>query len=102
MDDRVSLILYRVLQESLTNVVRHSEATKVFVYLNVSKTRVILKIEDNGKGIEEKEINSLTSMGITGIKERVASISGKITIEGKKNKGTIISVQVPLKNKLNV
>jgi PAS domain S-box-containing protein len=99
IDDRISLILYRVLQESLTNVVRHAEATVVKVGLNVTKNEAILSIEDNGKGIEEKKINALTSMGITGIKERVASVSGKVNIHGKNNKGTTVLVQIPLKFK---
>lgn len=99
INDRTSLILYRVLQESLTNVVRHSGATTVKVSLNVTNNEAVLSIEDNGKGIDAAKINALTSMGITGIKERVASVSGKVTIYGKKNKGTTVLVKVPLKNK---
>jgi PAS domain S-box-containing protein len=99
IDDRISLILYRVLQESLTNVVRHSGAARVAVELKEEKSNVKLRIEDNGKGIEEDKIISLTSMGITGIRERVASVNGKAVIKGKKNKGTTILVHVPVKYK---
>jgi PAS domain S-box-containing protein len=99
INDRISLILYRVLQESLTNVVRHAEATIVKVSLNVTKNEAVLSIEDNGKGIEAKKLNALTSMGITGIKERVSSVSGKVNIHGKKNKGTTVLVLIPLKFK---
>jgi PAS domain S-box-containing protein len=96
IDDRISLILYRVLQESLTNVVRHSGASKVYINLFVNTNKAEMTIEDNGKGIEEGKLNSLTSMGITGIKERVASVSGTLNIHGKKNRGTRIKIQVPL------
>jgi PAS domain S-box-containing protein len=99
IDDRISLILYRVLQESLTNVVRHSEASRVEIDLREGNNNIILRIVDNGKGIEDDKINSLTSMGLIGIKERVASVNGKAVIKGKKNKGTSILVRIPIKHK---
>jgi signal transduction histidine kinase len=99
IDDNISLILFRVLQESLTNVVRHSEATVVEIYLRQIRNKIDLFIKDNGKGIDEDKINSISSMGITGIKERVKSVSGNVIIKGEKNAGTIIEVQIPLKKK---
>jgi PAS domain S-box-containing protein len=102
IDDRISLILYRVLQESLTNVVRHSGASKVSVELMVIKKVVNLTIEDNGIGVMYKKRSSFSSLGITGIKERVAGVKGKVVINGKKNHGTIISVEVPLLFKPNL
>ena len=102
IDDNISLILFRVLQESLTNIVRHSEATVVEIYLRQIRNKIDLFIKDNGKGIEEDKISSISSMGITGIKERVKSVSGNIIIKGEKNIGTIIDVQIPLKKKLAI
>jgi PAS domain S-box-containing protein len=99
IDDNISLILFRVLQESLTNVARHSEATVVEIYLRQIRNKIDLFIKDNGKGIDEDKINSISSMGITGIKERVKSVSGNVIIKGEKNAGTIIEVQIPLKKK---
>jgi signal transduction histidine kinase len=97
IDDRISLILYRVLQESLTNVVRHSGASRVNVKLTVNTKKAKLTIEDNGKGIDENTIDLVTSMGITGIRESVASVSGTLIIHGEKNRGTRITIQIPLK-----
>jgi PAS domain S-box-containing protein len=102
IDDRISLILYRVLQESLTNAIRHSGASVVNVELCIKNEKVLLTIKDNGKGIEDEESNSLTSMGISGIKERVASVSGKVVIKGKKDHGTTVSVLIPLVYNLKV
>jgi signal transduction histidine kinase len=99
IDDNISLILFRVLQESLTNIVRHSEATVVEIYLRQISNKIDLLIKDNGKGIEESKLSSLSSMGITGIKERIKSVSGNVIIKGEKDTGTIIEVQIPLKKR---
>jgi PAS domain S-box-containing protein len=96
ISDNISLMLYRILQESLTNVARHSEATVVEVNIKEAKNRLELLINDNGIGFDEDKVNSLTSLGIIGIKERVRSVNGKISIKGKKGHGTIIKVSIPI------
>jgi PAS domain S-box-containing protein len=102
IDDRLSLILYRVLQESLTNIARHSGASTVEVNLAWLKNKIEMVIKDNGKGIDPEKVNSLSSMGIAGIKERVKSVRGVVRITGEKDTGTRIVVSIPLhKNGLN-
>jgi PAS domain S-box-containing protein len=96
IDDRLALILYRILQESLTNIARHSGASKADVNLYVLKNKIELIIKDDGTGIENKKVNSLKSMGIAGIKERVKSVDGKMTIIGVHGSGTMITVEIPL------
>jgi signal transduction histidine kinase len=96
IDKRISLILYRILQESLTNIARHSQASAARVKLRLLRTKIELQINDNGKGIDEDEVNSLTSMGIAGLKERVNSVSGRLLIKGEKGFGTSIKVSIPL------
>jgi PAS domain S-box-containing protein len=96
LDDRQSLILYRILQESLTNVARHSAAKTVEVNLRNLNKKVEMLITDDGIGIETSKVNSLKSMGIAGIKERVKSVLGKMTIIGEKGKGTKIKISIPL------
>jgi PAS domain S-box-containing protein len=101
IDDSISLLLYRVLQESLTNIVRHSEASVAEIRLNIVSNKIEMQIADNGKGIAENEINSSTSMGILGIKERIRSVNGKVSIKGEKGTGTTIKISVPYKSKKN-
>ena len=101
IDDRISLILYRVLQESLTNIIRHSEASVAEIILGNSKSRIELTVKDNGVGIDKEIINSIRSMGIAGLRERVRSANGTMTIIGKKGSGTRIKVSIPLKKKMN-
>jgi len=96
IDNQISLILLRILQESLTNIIRHSEATLVVVDLRMIKRRIKMTIKDNGKGIDEEKIKSLTSMGITGIVERIRSVNGNISIKGFKDTGTVLNMSIPL------
>jgi PAS domain S-box-containing protein len=98
IDTQLSLVIYRILQESLTNIIRHSHASFTEIRLNLINDKVEMIIRDNGKGIEEEKINSLKSMGIAGINERVKSVSGKLDIEGKKGAGTTVKVSIPIKN----
>jgi PAS domain S-box-containing protein len=96
ISDQVLLILFRVLQESLTNIIRHSEATFINVDLRMKMKKVELTIADNGKGIVEEKIYSPASMGITGIIERIRSVSGNISIKGIKDKGTVLKISIPI------
>ena len=62
----------------------------------MTKMKIKLKIEDNGKGIEDEKINSFSSMGITGIIERIRSVNGIVYLKGFKGKGTVLNVSIPL------
>jgi signal transduction histidine kinase len=98
IDKRISLTLYRILQESLTNIARHSKASAAEVKLRLVKNKIELQIKDNGRGINEDELHSLTSVGIAGLKEKVNSAGGRLLIKGKKGSGTSIKVSIPLKS----
>ena len=80
----------------MTNIARHSGASTADVNLYVLKNKVELIIKDDGTGIEKNKINSLKSMGIAGINERVKSVNGKIAISGVHGSGTMIRVIIPL------
>jgi PAS domain S-box-containing protein len=95
-EDRISLILYRLFQESLTNITRHSQATETEVILQILWNKVEMNINDNGIGISKELVSSLKSMGIAGMKERVKLVNGKITIGCKKGLGTRIKIIIPL------
>ena len=99
IDDHISLILYRVFQESITNVVRHSEASVVEIVLIFKENLITLSIYDNGIGIDEDKINSIKSLGIAGLRERVRSVGGTLLIIGNTGAGTRIKVSIPLKKK---
>jgi PAS domain S-box-containing protein len=91
-----SLIIFRILQESLTNIARHSKATLISISLMQLVENLCFIIADNGVGITEAEINSKKSFGIIGMKERSASLGGKFEIHPGKDGGTIIKCLFPL------
>jgi PAS domain S-box-containing protein len=92
-----SVNMFRIFQESLTNILRHSNATNVAICLNSNKIETAIKISDNGKGVSDKEILSSISYGIQGMKERARLSGGEITILGIPGKGTTIHVSIPNK-----
>ncbi len=96
LDSERSTAIFRIFQETLTNITRHANATKVKVNLLKKGNRLELKIKDNGKGISEEKISDSKSLGLVGIQERVHFLGGTITIKGIQGKGTTIAVSIPL------
>lgn len=90
------ITIYRILQESLTNVVRHAEAKRVNITLKKVDNNLVLAIADNGKGIPESDKKSMKSFGLIGMRERASSINADLEIESKLNKGTTVTLTVPL------
>ena len=91
-----SIAIFRVLQESLTNIVRHANATKIKISLKLAADDLVLEVEDNGIGIKNSDIVNPKSIGILGMKERVLVLGGDLKIRGIPKKGTIVSVKLPL------
>ena len=96
--NEISTALFRILQEALTNVVQHSESNTVRVDLTVDESRVSLTVNDNGKGITDDEINSPTSLGLLGMRERVEFLQGSFSIAGQAGRGTTIRASIPVKS----
>jgi len=90
--------LFRIFQETLTNVARHSRADLVTTRLTVSGGQVILAVQDNGRGITPEEMAKRSSLGLLGMRERVLSLGGSIEIEGKPGAGTLVRVSVPVEH----
>ena len=86
--------LYRIAQEALTNVVKHSQADSVNVTLYYGKNRFKMKVQDNGIGFETEKVVEGGGLGIRGIKERVQRMNGKLYVESIINKGTILVVTI--------
>lgn len=88
--------IFRIYQESLTNVLRHSGATEVDALLIEKKGRIVLAIRDNGVGISEQQKNAPLSYGIIGMRERAYALGGKMKICGLPEIGTVVLVRIPL------
>jgi len=96
IDKNRSIAVYRVVQEAITNVIRHAKATKVSVKIRKRKKELLIEIMDNGVGITEKKLNSMNSYGIRGMKERAIFLNGSFQINTKKGAGTTINFSLPL------
>jgi signal transduction histidine kinase len=88
--------LYRILQEALTNVARHASATRVDVSLEEEQDCVCLRIQDNGRGVTEGEVNGPESFGLLGMRERALLYSGDFSIQGTPGQGTTVAIRLPL------
>lgn len=95
-----STAVYRIIQEALTNVVRHSNASRVEIRLQEIGGDVFVEISDDGRGITAEEVNSPTSIGLIGIRERAAMIGGSADFEGIAGRGTIVSVHIPASDRV--
>ncbi len=88
--------LFRIFQESITNVTRHSEARSVCVDLVKENGMLVLKVRDDGKGFDRKIAEGKRTLGILGMKERAEMMGGRFTVESSAGKGTAVTVIVPL------
>ncbi len=92
----VSTCLYRVAQESLQNIAKHSRAQMIAIRLGFKKGAVLLTIRDDGAGFDVKTIKRNGGLGLISMKERAHSINGKLTITGRVGHGTQITLEAPL------
>ncbi|HET6515588.1 MAG TPA: ATP-binding protein [Thermodesulfovibrionales bacterium] len=95
LDRDRSTAIFRIFQEALTNVMRHAEATKVRASFSQSDGKVVLTIEDNGKGISEEDILKPRSFGLIGMRERARLLGGEVEISGVPSEGTVIRITIP-------
>jgi signal transduction histidine kinase len=98
-DKNETTIIFRILQEILTNIARHSKAGNVTVSVKKEDKLFLLKVSDDGVGFKSKDCNINGSLGLLGMKERALSIGGDLRIESAPGKGTTITLLV---GKINV
>jgi signal transduction histidine kinase len=90
--------VFRIIQEALTNVARHAQATKVVIHLWKHKGQLVVEIEDDGKGITEEEMINPKSFGIFGMFERSHCLGGRLIIRRGETGGTVITLRLPLED----
>ena len=92
----VATTVFRIFQEILTNVARHSRATRVDIELTLTEDRVGLEVVDNGVGIGDEDVTGKKSLGLLGMHERALLFGGEVHVSGKPGEGTRVSVNIPL------
>ena len=94
----VSTSIFRIFQESLTNIVKHANATLVIVKLEVKNNTLFLQVRDNGRGFDPKIVMTKNSFGIIGMRERTNLMNGTVLIDSEPGNGTIVTLSIPVNN----
>jgi two-component system, NarL family, sensor histidine kinase UhpB len=94
--EKAAIALFRITQEAMTNVARHSRASKVRVSLEERGDAIILEVRDDGVGITRAQAEDPCAFGLMGIRERVRELGGEVSIRGDEGRGTVVSVSIPL------
>lgn len=98
LENSLELTIFRIIQELITNVIKHADATEATVHLTNHEDSINIMVEDNGRGFNPSQITKTNKgMGISSIDKRIEHLDGKLTIESEKNKGTNVIIDVPLK-----
>jgi len=100
IDPDCSTAIFRISQEALTNVSRHAKASRVVISLKEENNALVLKINDDGKGIKPDEVFAPSSLGLMGMRERIRPFGGELNIVGSQKKGTTLTVTLPFKRLL--
>lgn len=94
-DQDLNTAFFRIFQETLTNVIRHANATRVDVRFVETGNFLVLVVKDNGRGISDPEIHNTRSIGLLGMRERAALLRGEVRLRGEPGKGTTVTVRIP-------
>lgn len=96
LDAERSTAVFRIFQETLTNVTRHAEATRVDVRLVKTNAELLLEIRDNGKGFDTKQVLPRQSLGLLGMRERALVLGGVFTVNSRPGEGTTVTMRIPV------
>ena len=94
LTEEIKLTIYRIVQEALTNIAKHSQSTEVNLKVQTFPKRLHLFIEDNGRGFNPEQ--NTTGFGLQGISERVVALNGNIKIDSSFGCGCTIAIDIPL------
>jgi signal transduction histidine kinase len=98
MENRVGasteIMLYRIIQELINNIIKHASATEAIIQFNRDGNRLSITVEDNGRGFDTMEAAEKRSMGIETVKSRVDYLNGKMSIDSRKDIGTTVMIDL--------
>ena len=95
LENSLELTIFRIVQELITNVIKHAEATEASIHITNHEESLNIIVEDNGKGFNTKNITKKSGMGIHSIDKRIENLGGNVTIESELNKGTTVIIDIP-------
>lgn len=95
LGETLNINLYRIVQESVNNAIKHAQATELNIHLGVSDAQLTLQIQDNGKGMDIDAVDQSNHFGLLGIRERVQGLHGQFSVVSKLGQGTTINISIP-------
>lgn len=98
LNEEKAVVLFRIVQESINNVLKHAQASKVNISMKMESDNYVLEIADNGKGFDYAESREVNSLGLIGVKERAIMLGGEACISSSQGNGTLIRVRIPVSN----
>jgi signal transduction histidine kinase len=102
LDTLVENTLYRTIQEIVNNTIKHARASRLFIQVTQGTDEISLMAEDDGTGFDMAQVNKNTSRGLEHLKSRIDNLNGTLDIDSAPGRGTIISIFIPIKPKINV
>ena len=101
LDKRVSIYVFRIMQETLNNVVKHARATVVYVHLSCSDEFLSVRVADNGIGMDPAPVMKNMGNGLSNIRERIRLLKGNLQIKSNPQQGTTIHTEIPINNSIH-
>jgi signal transduction histidine kinase len=95
LDRKIASTIYRTIQESLSNIAKHANATHVVVELTVDSGYITVRVTDDGKGLSPDAFQKTDSFGLTGMRERTTALNGNMILESREDSGTVVQVRLP-------
>jgi PAS domain S-box-containing protein len=96
VDETVATAAYRIAQEALTNVARHAAAGRAEVNLKLVGQKLILLVNDDGRGFDSSKLSEVQTLGLAGMRERAMLVGGELVVESQPGQGTLVRLQIPL------
>ena len=96
LDEVRTLTVFRIVQESLTNIARYAEAARVEITIKKKDEYIFVEVRDDGKGFDTGMMPARKSFGLMGMKERALAVSGKVEVNSRSGQGTLVCVEIPL------
>ncbi len=95
LDEQTETVLYRAIQESVNNVVKHAEASKLTIQLVKDEEGISVTVEDNGKGFDTENLADFEGIGLKNIRSRVALLDGTVDVDAAPGRGTVLVIHIP-------
>src|SRR5207253_6664015 len=96
LENTIETVLYRIIQENVSNIIRHSKASHVNLQLIRHENEITVMIEDNGVGFDASKINDFEGIGLKNIQSRVAYLNGTVNFDSVPGRGTTTTIEIPL------